>query len=526
MSDLVSQGGRMTAGNQNADGRSCALAFLALCSAAALALGSRMGLGLSPDSVSYVEQARAMLSGQPYSSLHFPPLYSTALAAGGVLGLDLLEAARWLNVLCLGASLYILGRLLSEVCRDRMWLPLIGSLWFFNATVDIYLMAWSEPPFLTLQWVGTYALWKYFHRDEIRWLTLAAGAFGLASLCRYIGVALIAGATLALLLKGRRNLRTRVRSALAFAVVAVLPASLWALRNILLFGSPSDRTLVFHPVLAQKLGGVRIAAMDWASPIARSLSEDHRRSLGVLAVAITAFVLGFAVARARSPMSRAPERITTLWTLCGCLIVSYLGLLSLSITFYDAHTPLNPRILSPIVGPVLLLFSSLVDRIPRRSFGRKAILVLLLFNQLAGLGTSAGAVRRGFEDGGVGFASRKWRESATIEWLRRLESDAKIYSNGHDAISILTERQSIRLPLEEIPRDRRSNPTFEAEIERMWACLESGSCLLAYFPRVRRTYMPTEKWLREQLAIEPVAVLDDGTVYRASGSPTATDGEP
>ncbi|MCZ7551666.1 MAG: hypothetical protein B6D39_04155 [Anaerolineae bacterium UTCFX2] len=57
------------------------------------------GSGVSPDSVTYIEGAKSLLSGQGYSRdgspiTHFPPLYSLFLAIVGIFKNDLVQASR------------------------------------------------------------------------------------------------------------------------------------------------------------------------------------------------------------------------------------------------------------------------------------------------------------------------------------------------------------------------------------------------------------------------------------------------
>ena len=76
------------------------------------------GLGLSDDSIAYIAGARSLLAGHGYREAwlasnnlmtHFPPGFSSALAVIGLLGLDPLRGARFLNAILFGFSTALIG---------------------------------------------------------------------------------------------------------------------------------------------------------------------------------------------------------------------------------------------------------------------------------------------------------------------------------------------------------------------------------------------------------------------------------
>src|SRR5512139_1136094 len=76
------------------------------------------GSGLSDDSIAYIAGARSMVAGDGYREAwlasnqpvtHFPPAFSSVLAFFGLLGMDPLRAARWVNALLFGLNAALLG---------------------------------------------------------------------------------------------------------------------------------------------------------------------------------------------------------------------------------------------------------------------------------------------------------------------------------------------------------------------------------------------------------------------------------
>lgn len=95
------------------------LAALAVIGAAVLLLATGRGIGLMPDSADYFSASENLLAGnglvvsgaagtsRPFTL--WPPLYPFLLALGGMAGLPLAEASRWLAALVFGLSVFMVG---------------------------------------------------------------------------------------------------------------------------------------------------------------------------------------------------------------------------------------------------------------------------------------------------------------------------------------------------------------------------------------------------------------------------------
>ena len=95
-----------------------ALGLIALTGIVLILKTMPQGLGLSDDSIAYIAGARSMLAGEGYREAwlasdqpvtHFPPAFSSLLALVGLLGIDPLHGARWVNALLFGLNAALLG---------------------------------------------------------------------------------------------------------------------------------------------------------------------------------------------------------------------------------------------------------------------------------------------------------------------------------------------------------------------------------------------------------------------------------
>src|SRR5262245_3228670 len=109
------------------------------------------GAAISPDSTSYIGAARSLLAGKGLMVrggplMHYPPLTSTLLAAGGLFGPDPAEVARGLNALLLGASVFLMGYAIHRTTGAVVtaWLGAALVLAAIDI-VEVHTWAWSEP---------------------------------------------------------------------------------------------------------------------------------------------------------------------------------------------------------------------------------------------------------------------------------------------------------------------------------------------------------------------------------------------
>ncbi len=178
-----------------------AAALLAIAAAASLAahLAMRAGIGLSPDSDTYLTAARQLARGHgfvvPTSAggleplTHYPPLYPALLALLGKAGLGMLAAARLLNLAAFAGSIVLVGVIFRYGLKLSRPASLAGAAAVAVSVdlIQIYAMVWSEGPFIFLMLLALLML-GWFVTDQRRTaLAGAALAVALAMLARLCG---------------------------------------------------------------------------------------------------------------------------------------------------------------------------------------------------------------------------------------------------------------------------------------------------------------------------------------------------
>ncbi|NWF64336.1 MAG: phospholipid carrier-dependent glycosyltransferase, partial [Chloroflexi bacterium] len=267
------------------------LILLAVTGTCLILTATPEGLGLSDDAIAYIAGARSLLAGQGYREAwlesnqpvtHFPPGFSGTLALLGLVsGFDPLRGARFLNAILFGLNAAWLGLLGWRMTKSSIAGIALAALFIVNdSLLRVHAVAMSEPLFLFFSLLaflcfdlartpGLSPKWS----GEYDWLVAAGVLSGLAYLTRYSGLALVA-TFLAALFVIRDTWRKRLIGGAAYLAGFAPWAVGWAVRNSLLGGTATNRSLAWHPPTTENIQlGVRTFAeflvpiLEWKRPL-------------------------------------------------------------------------------------------------------------------------------------------------------------------------------------------------------------------------------------------------------------------
>lgn len=519
------------------------LLALALLGFFSVLIATRWGIGTSPDSVVYIAGARHLAAGLGFNMIlengeaqaitHHAPLYAVALALLDVFGLDPLQGARWLNALLFAGNILLVGYLLSEVLPGRtaqaLLAPLVGAglILLPLRMVEIHSMAWSESLFTLLLLSGFWLLSRFIdNQSRSAWLGSAV-LIALAFLTRYVGVVLVATAGLSIVLFARLPMRRRLVEAVLFGLVSAGPMALWMLRNSLLGGTATSRELLFHPVDRQQLGAALTTLGSWFQIPADS--SGLVKLLPYLALGLVALLV--VIARHRQPERRVAwtrwATLSALPALVRILLVFiplYLAFLLFSLTYLDANTPLDPRILSPVyVTGVIVALYFLAEALKWLSRPRlvRYVLIGASFVFVATFAfSSLDYIRSGYADG-IGFTSRWWRESPTLAVLQKFPSSNIVFSNAPEALYLYTNRYARAMPKKYESANRRPNERYQAELLELKEQIRQQGGVVVYFDPMLRPNFPKPQELLETLGLDVLEQTADGVIYGIKGQNSA-----
>jgi len=370
--------------------------------------------------------------------------------------------------------------------------------------LEIHAAVLTEPLFLALSF-GSLGLLARFRVSRQRDVLIASAVLAaLACLTRYSGAALVVAAMLLLATGAGTRRRRAIDSSLFFAIAAV-PSALWLLRNVQAGGALTDRTFALHPIEIDRLriAAEAMASWVWVGPF------------GVIGAGIAmAIGLGLWEGWRRGGARRLENRALARSLLV--FVVVYLVFLAVSVSFLDAAIPPNDRILAPTWVALWVLALLGVDswrRIRPDRWLSTALTVLCLSLLAAYTATTAQWAHTRAQEGGIGFGSVDWHQSPTIAAVRALAPHTLLYSNGPDALQLLTGRPARSVPRETDGVSLQTADDYSLRLAALRASMRAGSVLVWLDWISWRWYLPELSELRDQLPIRPAKTLGDGSIW-------------
>ncbi len=507
------------------------LILIGLAGSNALLHSTPYGLGLINDSASYVDGANNIMKGLGYVRTsgtdgfkpitNYPPVFSIFLVPLSLFGFDIFQSGRFLITFLFGIDIILAGLLIYRISHSFLF-SLIGALLlaYSDSFLEVYAYLLSEPLFITFMLLAFYLLSIYFEVRRRRWLFFTGLVLGIACLTRYVGISVIASFAFALILldtnwryiltgqstgsSGRISFSWRrfssKEAALPIKDIALLLATslplilIWMVYTYFVNGGLGNRSLIWHPIDQSVLYEAMKHNFDWLAPrrlvITRPETTIYFHFFSLLLIPGVLFGLFWEVWRRyrtqREQLSRKVESATAF--VLTLHMVVYVLFLIISISLFDASTPLNYRLLSVAIIPLIILFTGGLAWI-WQSGAR--------LNGIAGWGVRIvtglfciALVYSGVKDGtiavnnlsqdGLGFAQRSLTGSEAIQYIREMPP-VTIYSNKPTIILLLTGKASTITPSAVDPVKGQARNDFLNEVATIHNDVQDGQAVLVLF---------------------------------------------
>jgi len=480
------------------------------------------GSGVGPDSTIYIGSAKSLLSGKGFSindspTTHYAPLYSLFLAAVGLLENNLIQASRFLNAIIFGINAGLVGFIVYLTTKRNFLASSCAVVFFLSSAplLVLYSMAGSEPLFITLSLTCMLFLSMYVIRPTISLFITSSLLLGFALVTRYIGVAFLPAALVIVFIGGvDQKIGRRFLNALIWSIIACVPLAILFVRNILMAGSATNRSLVFHPASVYQYGMNLISTVvDFIAPI--SLPAGVRSSIfGLLAILLICLLIILFKRRSRAIDWRRMDIVMT--ASCLLFFFSYMLFLFISISFFDAATSVGDRILSPILVFLIVgIFSAMwtVSQMLKEPVVWWGFLLLIALS-ISIKTPEAIQAALAIQKNGLGYTARQWQESESIAFVGSLANNVNIYSNGVDVLGFLAEKQAQGIPIKMSLTTRVENFYYDEELESMCKDISENRALLVYFKQITwRWYLPSQEEIESTCHLPVLQRFADGTVY-------------
>jgi 4-amino-4-deoxy-L-arabinose transferase-like glycosyltransferase len=420
---------------------SAAAAVFLICCAAVFYCTVQYGIGLTPDSATYLSVAKSLRDSGKLTdytgtvSSHFPPGYSAILSAGSVVtGRDvrhgtprLVSAVMW-GLLVAATYILVSSIGLSPPATSACVLAVA----FHPGLFQYSLYALSDLPLVSMICLSSLSLEVWHRTERRRWLYLAAGFAATGCLCRYAGVVWPLCAALGVVSNGRiRTVPSRLRLAGSFLTISWAPVGLWLIASRLFLDSGAPRQFAFHPVTRQHiLHGLAevMAAVGFAGTLS-----------GAMLLAAASLCLPFFL---RKSKASADGGLSAGFTARALFVPAYFSFLLFSITFMDRATPLDARILLPASWcTIIVVFETVCLALRNRPvISTIASWALVAFFAIRGM-IDTGPLIVQCKTHGLFLASAEILYDKNLKWVREeLDSETTVYSNVSWSVYLACKR--------------------------------------------------------------------------------------
>jgi hypothetical protein len=480
------------------------------------------GSGVYPDSITYINLGKNIFSGKGYSlnglpQTHFPPLYSLFLAATNLITSNFVQAARILNAILFGINIGLIALAIFWTTDRRILTTLFAVFFFLSSAplLDLHAMAYSEPLFITFSLASIILLRLYVNKLKLSLLVAASLFLGFGFITRYIGIAFLPAIIAIVLFSGSgRQLRRKFLDTIICLVLACTPLFFFLIRNTILAGSATDRMFYYHPFsFLNYVTDLRDIAINFIAPISLPVGV----TLATFGL-ITALLIAQVLIHLKRNFKDINWRSMVIVVPVSCLLFSvfYLLFLYISISFMDASTPVDARILSPILCLLIVgVFSAIwtVSKTLKTPLLWWGFLLCVVFSISL---KTPDAIRSaaGIRENGLGFTSRQWQTSETVAFIKSVPENLKIYTNGADVVGFLTEKVTIYIPNKSFPITRQANSLYDGQLNAMCKLVIEKGALLVYFNQISwRWYLPSQKQVNSACKLTVLHNFSDGIVY-------------
>ena len=465
------------------------------------------GIGVSPDSVTYLSAARHLVRGNGFLSfdnipvIDFPFAYPFFLSAISFFTrLDPLQFGPLLNSFLFGLLLYICGGIMNGFASYSGWYKriLLTCILCSPALQEVYASFWSETIFLPLILLFIVVFSKYVRQMSYAVLLASSGICAVACLTRYAGIFLVPTGIIVILTHPSLVLRKKLIHALLFGGLSLSLILINILHNYQITGlamglRPRNNTGLFK--IMENFGGV---ICDWLLVARKPIVE--------IIFAITVLLVFFIYAISSYRRNKGSIGFEYLLSITGLMYCIFM-LFTSTLFRYEQFTN---RLLSPLFIPLLWSLTAwFPDYVRDRSYrmqwvtGLSALVLTAWYIKIQLM--SDYEFYDGVKDAGVpGYREDPFVQSEIVQFVEKnktgFDPGFNIYSNAGDAVYFITGLSARQIP-------------FSAFPEKVWSYYDSKNTYLIWFNDLDNPEMPPLDSILRYKQMTLMKQLPDGAVY-------------
>jgi len=437
------------------------LILAAITGCALIIYSTQPGPWAFSDSTTYLWAARNLANGlglvmqnargEYHPLIWHPPLFSILLSLPIKLGIDALQAARWMNAVFFGITIFVGGLATWRFTRSFLAVVSVTALSVF--AIDLLFVfsgAMSEATFFALGFSAIFLMVESIQFKPKPFLLGVVGILaGLSFLARYAGIVFSGTIIVIVFLFAGGTFWQRVRTTLPAALPALLIPAAW---TVYVFGI--NRTFGGRNFLPTD--SLRIDFVDYFNPfwhvitgwIPYILRGNHilpaawKFTLGSLVVFL---VLAIGLWALKKRGFNREDRPHLLWAATLFLFfTAYLAFHFTSYIFSSAAPEIDRRLLSPLLFSAIFLLGaifSLPGTATQKTF--RPAEWLLFGYMLISLFYFHGRLQDFLYEQhhfGLGYTSKRWKQSELIQRAAHLDPKVTLAANNYALLLFYTGR--------------------------------------------------------------------------------------
>jgi hypothetical protein len=457
--------------------------FLGLLAGILIGYATAQGPWAYSDSTAYLSVAATLIkggglgmltpSGAFLPLLHYPPFYPMALSLPGVLGLPLIAAARWLNILLFALLNVALSLTLLRLTRSlfiAFSLPILEMV--SPVMLSTFTGIMSDPLALFTGMIALLLILLYLNYPRRSVLAAAALMAGLAFLTRYLAGAFLLTGLLAVAFLNWNAGKNRRVDLLIFASVAGALALAWLAWVYLQSHTFGNRNFQSVGALLPALTSLRATLADlfwkWIPLAPSPLLLSYR--LKILTLSILALVIflipclalvfggnkGARKEKSTQPALFAQGAGFKIALFFDLFIGIYILVLLASVLFSVPTPDVNDRMLAPVnfalwIAIFVPLFSlpdlwkarsSWTASKARGAWGFQGLVLLVVCGVAVANFAQTSQIAARMHQDPDGYTSTAWRTSPTLAAVKQLPAGVPIVTNESALLLFHTGRSA------------------------------------------------------------------------------------
>lgn len=471
-------------------------------------------LGATADSLNYITIARNIQLGNGFVDetgtfiSHWPPLYAMVLASvSAIFQEDPMAVGIGLNALLLAFTFLIFNEILSLFKISIFPRIVTNTALLLSYALNVFTFFYSEALFIPLLLLIIWSIIKWEKSGSKSFLIMAGVFSGLLLVCRYAGLGFLGGILIYLFFLQKNTWKNRFKNTSIFSF-ALVPLPLGWLFYAKTMAEESTRTLSFHPIPFRAMLSFFKTIFSWFVPF----KSDLLIGVSIIVMFFVASILIFRISEVKKKIYSTFQANKNISQLLLLVCAIYVVFIIISISFFDAQTPMDNRILSPIFPILLLIISPFIENLK----GKRNLNIVITVFLIPMLITSVIWWSDIYKNG-QGFTAAFWKNSSTLKAVAHF-SDKKIITNSTEIINLYYpnlkgEKQS--LPIRFNTASNEPEPEYAQNLSELKNSLEENKSVIIYFDEITwRDYLVPKDTLLKVLKDQSILPFSDGVIIK------------